>query len=111
MKVIIENDDRFDNSQVYELDDSDGIVCKSLPENCRLATEKEILMDNIRTTLNRLLLSKSVPKDIKDFVLEDQDLYPIIQKDWETHERLFSQREKDVKLVIENGKIFTQEYL
>ena len=111
MKIKV---NRTDSKEVYEneLCDSyekdNGISYKSC-ESTALASNREVIMDELRKTLMKILLSPSVNQEAKDFILNDEtDLFPIIKLDWERYQRINKSKESPLK--IAGGKIYLSEF-
>jgi len=73
-----------------------------------LATQKEVTMEQLKKTLIKILKADYIDQETKDFILQDEDLFPIIQQDWELYQRIT--KTKECGLVINKGKIFLEGY-
>jgi len=110
MKIKVnktETPEIYPNELCDEYEKEDNISCKSC-ENSALATQREITMEQLRKTLFKILTSDYIDRETKDFILQDEDLFPLIEEQWNTYKRF--NKEKESALKFEGGKVYLQEY-
>jgi len=110
MKIKV---NKTESQEVYpgelcdEYEKEDGIICKSY-ESSALVSEKEVIINQLRKTLLKILRAPYVDEETKNFILQDEDLFPLIEKQWNTYKRFNEPKENP--LVIKNGRIYISEF-